>query len=125
MQSGGHAHTDGQGGGIVVESSRQEGTMFQTFWFGLFISSSLYSFSWDVYIGELIVAKRKPVEKLIYRWRDAESMYSRFIHRIILDWGLGRRDYGYLGPRLMFPKKSYYYMGEHWIDFAVAHSSTR
>jgi hypothetical protein len=67
MQSGGHAHTDGQGGGIVVESSRQEGTMFQTFWFGLFISSSLYSFSWDVYIGELIVAKRKPVEKLIYR----------------------------------------------------------
>ena len=52
-------------------------------------------------------------------------MYSCFIHRIILDWGLGRRDYGYLGPRLMFPKKSYYYMGEHWIDFAIAHSSTR
>ena len=27
-----------------------------------------------------------------------------------MDWGLGRRGYGFLGPRLMFPKKSYYYM---------------
>lgn len=42
---------------------------------GLFITSSLYSFCWDVY----------------------------------MDWGLGRREYGFLGPRLMFPKKSQYY----------------
>lgn len=27
-----------------------------------------------------------------------------------MDWGLGRKEYGFLGPRLMFPKKSYYYI---------------
>lgn len=26
-----------------------------------------------------------------------------------MDWGLGRPEYGFLGPRLMFPKKSQYY----------------
>jgi hypothetical protein len=51
MQSG-HAHTDGQGGAIVVESYPYKNTLFQYFWFGLFISSSLYSFCWDVYMGE-------------------------------------------------------------------------
>ena len=54
----GHAHVDSQGGGIVMESSRYEGKMFQYFWFGLFISLSLYSFCWDVYMGESIVAER-------------------------------------------------------------------
>jgi len=49
--------------------------VFQLFWMGLFIMSSLYSFFWDVY----------------------------------MDWGLGRPKYGFLGPRLMFPKKIYYY----------------
>ena len=47
----------------------------QLFWMGLFVSSSLYSFCWDVY----------------------------------MDWGLGRREYDFLGPRLMFPRKSQYY----------------
>jgi hypothetical protein len=26
-----------------------------------------------------------------------------------MDWGLGRPSYGFLGPRLMFPNKFYYY----------------
>ena len=68
------AHPDGEGG-IVVTNYRY-GSMFQYFWFCLFISSSLYSFCWDVY----------------------------------MDWGLGRREYGYLGPRLMFGKQIYYYL---------------
>jgi hypothetical protein len=42
---------------------------------GLFIASSLYSFSWDV----------------------------------LMDWGLGRPNFAFLGPRLMFPNKFYYY----------------
>lgn len=49
--------------------------LFQMFWMGLFVASSLYSFCWDVY----------------------------------MDWGLGRREHGFLGTRLMFPKRSYYY----------------
>jgi hypothetical protein len=68
------AHPDGEGG-IVVTNYRY-GSMFQYFWFCLFISSSLYSFCWDVY----------------------------------MDWGLGRREYSYLGPRLMFGKQIYYYL---------------
>lgn len=27
-----------------------------------------------------------------------------------MDWGLGRKEYSYLGPRLMYPKKSAYYI---------------
>ena len=48
---------------------------FQLFWIILFISSSLYSFWWDV----------------------------------VMDWGLGQREYQFLGPRLMFPARSTYY----------------
>jgi xenotropic and polytropic retrovirus receptor 1 len=48
---------------------------FQVFWIILFVSSSLYSFWWDV----------------------------------VMDWGLGRRDYQFLGPRLMYPHRSTYY----------------
>jgi hypothetical protein len=47
---------------------------YQIFWTILFISSSLYSFAWDVY----------------------------------MDWGLGRKEYGFLCPQLMYPKKYYY-----------------
>jgi len=50
-------------------------SLFQYFWMGLFIASSLYSFSWDVY----------------------------------MDWGLGRPNYKFLGPRLMFPNRFHYY----------------
>mmetsp|Transcript_17546 Transcript_17546/g.35022 ORF Transcript_17546/g.35022 Transcript_17546/m.35022 type:complete len:941 (-) Transcript_17546:116-2938(-) len=59
----------------IVLSSRHGVNLFQIFWMGLFISSSLYSYIWDVY----------------------------------MDWGLGRREYGFLGPRLMFPRKSHYF----------------
>jgi hypothetical protein len=48
---------------------------YQIIWTILFISSSLYSFAWDVY----------------------------------MDWGLGRKEYGFLGPQLMYPRKYYYY----------------
>lgn len=50
--------------------------LFQVFWMGLFICSSLYSWCWDIY----------------------------------MDWGLGLPEYAMLGPRLMFPKKIYYYL---------------
>ena len=50
--------------------------IFEMFWFGIFIASSLYSYFWDVY----------------------------------MDWGLGRKEYAFLGSRLMFPKRSYYYL---------------
>lgn len=50
-------------------------SLFQIFWLMLFLSSSLYSFVWDVY----------------------------------MDWGLGRPEYAFLGPRLMYPNRSYYY----------------
>lgn len=49
--------------------------MFQIFWMAVFVASSLYSFSWDVF----------------------------------MDWGLGRREYQFLGPRLMYPRRIYYY----------------
>ena len=48
---------------------------YQITWTVLFVSSSLYSFTWDVY----------------------------------MDWGLGRKKYGFLGPKLMYPRKYYYY----------------
>ena len=59
--------------GIIFRKSHFN--IFQIFWMGLFVLSSLYSYIWDVY----------------------------------MDWGLGRREYGFLGPRLMFPSKSYYF----------------
>ncbi len=49
---------------------------FDSFWMGIFVSSSLYSYFWDVY----------------------------------MDWGLGRVKQGFLGTRLMFPKKHFYYV---------------
>jgi len=60
---------------LIMATSRHS-NLFQIFWMGLFIASSLYSFWWDVY----------------------------------MDWGLGRREDGFLGPRLMFPRRSYYFM---------------
>lgn len=36
------------------------------------------------------------------------SSYS-FCWDVYMDWGLGRREHGFLGPSLMFPKKWYYY----------------
>lgn len=60
---------------FIEEVERRPSGLFDMFWFFLFVSSSLYSFFWDVY----------------------------------MDWGLGRPKHGFLGSRLMFPKKSYYY----------------
>jgi xenotropic and polytropic retrovirus receptor 1 len=49
--------------------------LFQFFWTGVFVASSLYSFTWDVY----------------------------------MDWGLGIPKHQFLGPRLMYPRRIYYY----------------
>jgi len=49
--------------------------LFQMFWVGAFVTSSLYSWFWDVY----------------------------------MDWGLFRPKHSFLGPRLMYPKRVYYY----------------
>ena len=49
--------------------------LFQLFWTCVFVASSLYSFTWDVY----------------------------------MDWGLGLPKYQFLGPRLMYPRRVYYY----------------
>lgn len=49
--------------------------LFQILWVGLFVTSSLYSYFWDVY----------------------------------MDWGLGRPQFKFLGPRLMYPQKAHYY----------------
>mmetsp|Transcript_19151 Transcript_19151/g.41593 ORF Transcript_19151/g.41593 Transcript_19151/m.41593 type:complete len:856 (+) Transcript_19151:75-2642(+) len=51
-------------------------SVYQIFWTFLFFASSIFSFSWDVY----------------------------------MDWGLGRKKYDFLGPRLMYPKKYVYYI---------------
>jgi len=39
----------------------------------------------------------------------ASSLYS-FWWDVYMDWGLGRREHGYLAQRLMYPKKSVYYI---------------
>ncbi len=62
--------------------------LFQIFWVVVFVSSSLYSFTWDVF----------------------------------MDWGLGRREYGFLGPSLMYPRRYYYFaviaidLGTSWLS---------
>lgn len=38
----------------------------------------------------------------------ASSLYS-FTWDVIMDWGLGQPKYALLGPRLMYPHRSYYY----------------
>mmetsp|Transcript_174 Transcript_174/g.241 ORF Transcript_174/g.241 Transcript_174/m.241 type:complete len:217 (-) Transcript_174:174-824(-) len=48
---------------------------FKFFWICLFVSSSLYSYYWDVF----------------------------------MDWGLGKPKYNFLAPRLMYPRRFYYY----------------
>jgi hypothetical protein len=57
------------------EMRGEKSNLFQIFWMVLFVSSSLYSFAWDVF----------------------------------MDWGLGRREYGFLGPTLMYPRRYYYF----------------
>lgn len=59
----------------LPETRNQELNLFQIFWMIVFVSSSLYSFTWDVF----------------------------------MDWGLGRREYNFLGPSLMYPRRYYYY----------------
>ena len=59
----------------TTDTAERSHEIFQIFWMGLFVASSIYSFLWDVY----------------------------------MDWGLGRPNFGFLGPRLMFPKQIYYY----------------
>ena len=58
--------------------------MFQDFWTLAFVSSSLYSFWWD----------------------------------LNMDWGLGKPKYGFLGPRLMYPRRSFYF-GIMALDFVL------
>jgi hypothetical protein len=60
--------------GIAQQNSGFD--LFQFFWVAVFVSSSLYSFFWDVY----------------------------------MDWGLGRPKFGFLGPRLMYPEKYFYFV---------------
>eukprot|EP00980_Cylindrotheca_fusiformis_P027873 scaffold22560_cov135-Cylindrotheca_fusiformis.AAC.84 len=61
--------------GIESQSGHGSMSLFQLFWMLVFVTSSLYSFAWDVF----------------------------------MDWGLGKQAHGYLGPSLMYPKRSYYY----------------
>jgi len=61
---------------IAVQIANSGEGIFDMFWMGVFMSSSLYSYFWD----------------------------------IRMDWGLGRPKHGFLGPRLMFPKKNMYYL---------------
>lgn len=58
-----------------TDSENLDIPVYQITWTILFVSSSLYSFAWDVY----------------------------------MDWGLGRKQHGFLGPNLMYPRKYYYY----------------
>ena len=61
---------------LMHKNPNHHGTnLFQLFWMAVFVASSLYSFTWDVF----------------------------------MDWGLGRPKYQFLGPRLMYPRRSYYY----------------
>ena len=59
----------------VLEGHSERFPLYTIFWTILFISSSLYSCAWDVYV----------------------------------EWGLGRKDYAFLGPGLMYPNKYFYY----------------
>eukprot|EP00816_Leptocylindrus_hargravesii_P012287 CAMPEP_0196806948 /NCGR_PEP_ID=MMETSP1362-20130617/6884_1 /TAXON_ID=163516 /ORGANISM="Leptocylindrus danicus, Strain CCMP1856" /LENGTH=831 /DNA_ID=CAMNT_0042180649 /DNA_START=208 /DNA_END=2699 /DNA_ORIENTATION=+ len=61
--------------GELYEQSTAGFSLFQWFWLGLFLASSLYSYCWDIF----------------------------------MDWGLGKPEHGFLGPRLMFPRRSAYY----------------
>lgn len=58
------------------QGSAERLPFYQIFWTILFVSSSLYSFTWDIF----------------------------------MDWGLGKRENGFLGPTLMYPRKYYYYV---------------
>ena len=107
-------------GGTLELSDQSRFDFFQVFWMGLFISSSLYSYWWDVYMGK---CKNKCnwrklllIESLSSRGRLGETHVCHHMNLllhtsllILRTQGLGRRDYGGLGPRLMFPKKSYYF----------------
>eukprot|EP00934_Nitzschia_sp_Nitz4_P000939 Nitzschia sp. Nitz4//scaffold98_size77359//32605//35181//NITZ4_005548-RA/size77359-processed-gene-0.16-mRNA-1//1//CDS//3329560757//939//frame0 len=59
----------------ITKTASTDFNWFQLFWMLVFVSSSLYSFAWDV----------------------------------CMDWGLGKLDYQFLGPSLMYPQRSYYY----------------
>ncbi len=60
----------------------------------------------------ILILHTRKFYRLQYFWMGlfiASSLYS-FCWDVVMDWGLGQREYGYLGPSLMFPKKSNYYL---------------
>lgn len=53
----------------------------------------------------------KKVDVFQYFWISlfiVSSIYS-YLWDIFMDWGLGQRQYKFLGPRLMFPSHAFYY----------------
>lgn len=79
---------------------KHRSSMFQIFWMCLFIASSLYSFFWDVYMDWGL--GRKEVSVFLTG--------CTFVSYTVFSTDASIAQFGFLGPRLMFPSKSYYYM---------------
>eukprot|EP00956_Cyclotella_meneghiniana_P005427 scaffold6818_cov93-Cyclotella_meneghiniana.AAC.4 len=59
---------------------------------------------------ELIIKHRADIFQVFWIFLFVASSIYSFCWDVYMDWGLGRKEFGFLGPRLMFPRKSYYYM---------------
>ena len=90
----------------------QHAMVFQLFWMGLFIASSLYSFCWDVYMDWGEGQLRCQLFRSIFYLSYPTHIHTSPMLCASMVTGLGRREHGFLGTRLMFPKRSYYYTGE-------------
>ncbi|GMH72957.1 hypothetical protein TrST_g2521 [Triparma strigata] len=61
---------------------------------------------------EAVMAVKPPVDLFQIFWIGlfvVSSCYS-FAWDVFMDWGLGRKEFNWLGPRLMFPHQSWYYV---------------
>jgi hypothetical protein len=66
----------------------------------------------SVYGDDDEVTVKPPVDLFQIFWIGlfvCSSCYS-FVWDVFMDWGLGRREFNWLGPRLMFPHQGWYYI---------------
>lgn len=91
--------------------NKTESDIFQAFWMFAFVASSLYSFCWDLFqVSRQEFVWNKcfdPRMTSIHSLNSLPFFLARFFHT--KDWGLGQREYNFLGPRLMYPKRAMYY----------------
>ncbi len=74
------------------------------------LSVSVPTFSCIVSLVKCFIQKSSPPKILIIIFRYITSSIYSFIWDVLIDWGLGDIQYGFLCKHRMYPRKVYYYV---------------